>query len=106
MVTDGDTGRIGYLEVGCRPITGVAFATSFCDRHKVFFRIGCGKAFALFDVVCFDFFGEGFSGLGVDKLVADFRYEGGVANSDNGLFVVGCDFDRSVRLASGGTADE
>ena len=40
VVTDGDTSLIGYLEVGCRPITGVAFTTSFGDRHEVFFRVG------------------------------------------------------------------
>ena len=40
VITDGDTSLIGYLEVGCRPITGVAFTTSFGDRHEVFFRVG------------------------------------------------------------------
>ena len=62
--------------------------------------------FALFDVVCLDFFGEGFSGLRVDQLVADFRDEGGVTHADNGLLVVRGYFDRGVRLTSGGATDK
>ena len=106
VVTDGDTSLIGYLEVGCRPIAGVSFAASFGDRYEVFCSFGCGEVFALFDVVCLDFFGKGFSGFGVDQLVADFRDEGGVAYTDNGLPVVRGYFDRCVRLACGSSADE
>ena len=102
-----NSGPGGCGDLGLRPIAGKAFATNFFEG-KQFGRLVGGKAFALLLLLLGDLFNIGGSAISVfsEQVVADLGDEGSVAHSDDGLVVVGGNFDRGMGLAGGGAADE